>query len=265
MKPFLHFLAPLITLALCAALLAHGPIAQLDHYHEFADQSVMLAIPHAADVLSNLGFALVAAWGLWRLWPMRRHAALAAGWHGYLLFLAGLALTALGSSFYHLAPDNARLVFDRLPITLACAGLLAALRAESLAKRSSTRDAIALALFGVASVAWWAWTDRAGAGDLRPYLLLQGLPLILIPVWQAVYKAPGTDRIAFGAALLLYVLAKAAEVNDHALLALLGVVSGHTLKHLLAAGAAGLIVARLAGRTSAEAAPRLLAARRAMS
>ncbi|MEO7496225.1 MAG: hypothetical protein ABIT83_04535 [Massilia sp.] len=260
MKPALHFLAPLITVALCAALLAHGPIAQLDHYHDFADQSVLLTIPHAADVLSNIAFALVAGWGLLRLWPARRHAALAAGWHGYLLFLVGLALTALGSSFYHLAPDNARLVFDRLPIALACAGLIAAVRAESLAYDSSRRDAIALALIGVASVAWWAWTDRAGAGDLRPYLLLQGLPLILIPLWQGVYKAPKADRIAFGAALLLYVLAKAAEVNDHALLAQLGVVSGHTLKHLLAAAAAGLIVARLVRRTVVQPASRLHAA-----
>ena len=240
----------MFTVVLCALLLAHGPIAQLAHYHAFADQATRLSIPHGADVLSNLGFALVAAWGLLHLWPQRSSAALAAGWHGYLLFLSGLALTAVGSSFYHLAPDNTRLIFDRLPIALACAGLLAAVRAESLSKPDSARDTILLALFGVASVAWWAFTDRHGVGDLRPYLLLQGLPLILIPLWQTVYRAPAAERIAFGAALLLYVLAKGAEVYDQALLTQFGVISGHTLKHLLAAGAAGVIVARLVRRCS---------------
>jgi hypothetical protein len=250
-----HHLPTIVTIALGALFLAHGPIAQLPHYHEFADQAKRMSIPNAADVLSNLGFAIVAAWGLLRLSPERRSVTLAAGWHGYLLFLAGLALTAVGSSFYHLAPDNTRLIFDRLPIALACAGLLAAVRAESQSKPGSARDAILIGLFGLASVIWWAITDRLGTGDLRPYLLLQGLPLILIPLWQTIYRAPAADRIAFGAALLLYVLAKGAEVFDHALLAHLGVVSGHTLKHLLAAGAAGVIVGRLIDRSASRGAP----------
>jgi len=41
--------------------------------------------------------------------------------YGYWLFLIGLLLTAFGSSFYHLAPNNARLIWDRLPID--CLGL----------------------------------------------------------------------------------------------------------------------------------------------
>ena len=72
---------------------------------------------------------------------MRADASLNAGRHGYRLFLVGLLLTAFGSGLYHLAPDNARLVWDRLPIALACAGLLAAVRAECLPKRRCT-DAI---------------------------------------------------------------------------------------------------------------------------
>jgi hypothetical protein len=237
-----------LTVALCALLLAHGPIAQLPDYHRFADQSVLLGVPHGADVLSNLGFAAVAAWGLLRLWPMRGVAAFDAGRQGYRLFLAALLLTALGSAFYHLAPDNARLVWDRLPIALACAGLLAGVRAECRAKPGSGAATAALALFAVAGVAWWVVTDRNGAGDLRPYLLLQALPLLLIPLWQWIYGAPRGDRRAFGCALALYVLAKFAELGDHALLASLGVVSGHTLKHLLASAAAALIVARLVER-----------------
>jgi hypothetical protein len=48
------------TVVLCALLLAHGPIAQLPHYHQFADHSVLLGVPQGAAVLSNPGFAVVA-------------------------------------------------------------------------------------------------------------------------------------------------------------------------------------------------------------
>ncbi|MBA1914722.1 hypothetical protein HLX87_26595, partial [Escherichia coli] len=75
---------------------------------------------------------------------------------------------------------------------------------------------------------------RHGAGDLRPYLVLQVLPLILIPLWQAIHRAPRIERIAFAAAMGLYVLAKIAEVFDHPIADALGFVSGHTLKHLIA-------------------------------
>ena len=119
----------LITVGGAGLLLLHGPIVQPSHYIEFADQSTLLGVPHAADVLSSAGFAVIGVWGWLRLAPLRNHPALSAGLCGYRLFLIGLMLTALGSAFFHLAPDNQRLVWDRLPIALACAGLLAGVRA----------------------------------------------------------------------------------------------------------------------------------------
>lgn len=242
---------------LIGAALIHGPIAQLPHYHEFADQANRFGIAHFADVASNLGFLLVALWGLLTLSPAQEHSALAQAWSGYRLFLLGLLLTAFGSSYYHLAPDNARLVWDRLPIALACGGLLAG--AWSDAHRRESRDlAAVLALVAVASVAWWHFTELAGAGDLRPYLLMQALPFVLIPLWQWSYKSPQAERWYFGAALLIYAIAKLAELNDHEIAAVLG-VTGHTLKHLLAALSSALIVAGLNRRVRA-AAPQTIAA-----
>lgn len=236
-----------LTLALIGAALVHGPITQLPHYHAFADQSAHFGIAHFADVLSNLGFALVAVWGWVRLYPIRHHAALKEGWAGYGLFLVALFLTALGSSYYHLAPDNARLVWDRLPIALACAGLLAGVRADAR-KRACDCLAAILALCAVASVVWWRTTDLVAVGDLRPYLLLQALPIVLIPLWQALYDRPRGERWAFAGALLLYVIAKFAELQDHAIAANLGAITGHTLKHLLATAAAAVIIASLVQR-----------------
>jgi hypothetical protein len=230
-------------------LLLHGPIAQPAHYNDFADRSVLFGIPHARDVLSNLGFAMVATWGWVRLRPNRDHAALARGWYGYRLFLVGLLLTAVGSGYYHLAPDNERLVWDRLPIGLAAAGLLAAVRAETRSDTHASRYAAILTVLAILSVVWWHYTDSPQRpGDLRPYLFLQTLPLVLVPLWQAIYGAPHRDRVWFGVAVLLYVLAKLAEVWDHELLVALGWISGHTLKHLLATAATGVLIGRLSQR-----------------
>jgi hypothetical protein len=240
--PWIRHAPTIITVGMIALLALHGRIAQPAHYHDFADRSVTSGIPHAADVLSNAGFALVAIWGWLTLRPHRDSDALRAGWPGYRLFLIGLFLTAFGSAYYHLAPDNGRLIWDRLPIALVCAGLIAGVRGDIKGGSNSGIDVIVVALTAVASVAWWAITERNGAGDLRPYLLLQGLALILIPLRQAIYRCPRTDRIAFAAAMALYVVAKLAEVLDHEIAAALGFVSGHTLKHLIATAATAAVV-----------------------
>ncbi|MEH2547081.1 hypothetical protein V1283_003726 [Bradyrhizobium sp. AZCC 2262] len=250
MAPWIKHAPTIITVGMIVILALHGRIAQPAHYHEFADQSASLGIPHAADVFSNAGFALVAIWGWLTLRPRRASEHLRAGWPGYRLFLIGLFLTAFGSAFYHLAPDNARLIWDRLPIALVCAGLLAGVRGDIRDGSNTGIDVIVLALYAVASVAWWAITDRNGAGDLRPYLLLQGLALILIPLWQAIYRCPRTDRIAFATAMALYILAKVAEVLDHEIATAFGFVTGHTLKHLIATAATAAVAWGLIRRFS---------------
>jgi hypothetical protein len=229
--------------SLTGVALIHGPIPQLANYHDFADQGTVLGIAHFADVLSNLGFVLVAIWGLARLSPANRHPELDFGWGGYRLFLLGLLLTGFGSAYYHLAPDNASLVWDRLPIALACGGLLAGVWGDT--RGQSSRDLAAwLALAAVISVAWWHFTELSGTGDLRPYLLMQALPIVLIPLWHWKHENQSEDRLWFSVALILYVIAKFAELNDHEIATVLG-VTGHTLKHLLATFAAAVIVARL--------------------
>ena len=157
-------------------------------------------------------------------------------------------LTAFGSAYYHLAPDNARLVWDRLPIALACGGLLAGVWGD-VKKQSSTVLAAWLALLALYSVAWWHFTEQVGEGDLRPYLMFQILPMVLIPLWQWLYRAPTADRLSFGTALLLYAVAKVSELHDHEIAEATGLLSGHTIKHLLATAAAAIIVARLTWRS----------------
>ncbi len=247
MNPAIRCLPLLAMLGLALMMTIHGPIAQPAHYHHFSDARTIGGLPNAADVLSNLGFAIAGIWGL-LCCRNARDESMEAFSPGYRLFLLALVLTAAGSSYYHLQPDDARLVWDRIPIALACAGLLAAEHGKSTGSEYGMRNTFALAIAGVCSVLWWNVT-----GDLRPYLLMQALPLVLIPLWQWVHGMPRTERQAFGLAILLYVLAKAAELLDHQIMALSGLISGHTLKHLLATAAAFTIVAARVTRSKSDA------------
>ena len=157
-----------VMLLIAAAMLAHGPIAQLAHYHDFADRRPLFGIANAADVLSNIGFAIVGVWGLVALAPHRCEPRIARGWPGHALFLGSLVLTAIGSVWYHLAPDNARLFWDRTPIALLCAGLLIAVDAETREDAQPRWMLPALVAAAVASVEWWSYTEGHGEGDLRP-------------------------------------------------------------------------------------------------
>ena len=235
-----HDLPYVAMLLIAAAMLAHGPIVQPLDYHAFADRREFFYVQNAADVASNLGFLMVGVWALWALRHAERRAALGAAWPGYATFFIGVALTAIGSGYYHLAPDNARLLWDRLPIAIACSGLLAGGYADAYGRIATSVHPV-LVSAAVLSVLWWSVTDALGIGDLRPYLLLQVAPLVMIPLWQWAAGVPSRDRIAFGVAILLYVLAKVCEVHDHEVFNALGVFSGHTIKHLLAVAAAAVL------------------------
>jgi len=230
------YILPASLLALIAlAMAVAGPIPQLTDYHAFADQRALAGLANAADVLSNLGFLAVGAYGLLLVQRARTLRHLDDVRFSYGLFFAALVATAFGSSWYHLAPDDTRLLFDRLPIALACAGLLAVTARRHLDAPRCINGL--LVAFAVGSVSWWGLTE-----DLRPYLLLQIAPLVVIPVVLVANRAPKAELEAFGCAIGWYVLAKVFEMADHSVFDVLG-VSGHTIKHVLAT-AGTLCIAR---------------------
>ncbi len=234
-----HLLTLLLTTALAIALLAVGPIALPDGYHDFADRRLWLGIPQAGDVLSNLPFLLVGLIGLARL-PVYSPAR-----DAWRIFFGAVSLTAFGSAYYHWTPNDLALAFDRLPIAAACAALICAFVAERIDARADRPLALAAALVLAALTVLYAYVSPlwfGPGGDLRPYLLLQIWPLALVPLLLFVYPAATGRNVLRNAiwlwALLLYLLAKAFELADQPVLALTGWISGHSIKHLLAAAAA---------------------------
>jgi len=242
--------AMLLILAALAAMLAWlGPIAQPARYHDFADTRAWLGMPNAADVLSNLPFLVAGILGLRAALALPANMAARAPWG---MFFAAVMLTTLGSAFYHWAPDDLGLAIDRLPIAWACAWLTLALLAERVNARLA-RPVVQAAAFLIASASVWIWYrgQAQGMGDLRVYLFVQFLPVILIPITCMLFRGGVLSATDWHGAIGLYLLAKALEMRDLQVFEAIGWVSGHTLKHLLAAAAALWLARQLGKRAPA--------------
>jgi hypothetical protein len=88
---------------------------------------------------------------------------------------------------------------------------------------------------GLLSVAYWYWTELNGQGDLRAYVLIQFSPMLLIPVMLLLF-AKGVMRKAWlWGTIATYGVAKVAEHFDEAIFHATGMISGHSIKHLLGA------------------------------
>ena len=229
-------------------LLRIGPIPQSLSYHDFADTRVLLGIPNAGNVLTNLVFIVVGAWGLWLLArPNRRQMFIDDRERRLFQWLfVGVLLTGFGSGWYHLAPDNDSLVWDRIPMAIGFMSIVAIMIAERVKLSLGVALLLPLLVIGVGTVIWWIWTEHAGHGDLRPYLFVQFYPVITIALMLLLLPTPYTHGNYYWALFAFYAAAKAAELLDRQTFDLThGVVSGHNLKHLFAAGAAAWILRML--------------------
>jgi ceramidase len=225
----------------CIVLTALLPrIPQNPAYHEFADQRSFFGIPNCLNVISNAPFLLVGWLGLAFLFQKRRQGEASPfldpqeRWP-YAVFFLGVALTSAGSWYYHLAPGNSTLLWDRLPMTFAFMSFFAAVVVERISLRAGLWLLAPLVILGIASVFYWSFTEAQGRGDLRPYGLVQAYPLLGVPLLIVLFPAKYTrtgDLLTVGG---IYVLAKLFELLDHPIFGLGRVVSGHTLKHLVAA------------------------------
>jgi hypothetical protein len=241
----------LIAVAIVIAVIAIPlpPIPQPQAYHNFADHRAWLGISNFGDVASNLPFAVIGLFGLMVLFTSQAvmFSDPRERWL-YVVMFAGLILTAFGSTYYHLAPGNARLVWDRIPIMIVFMALLAAVIAERVGVSAGLYLFPVLQAAGVGSVLLWRAGDLRGHDDLRFYAAVQvyAILILLLVLLLPPRYTRGSD---FAVVVGLYVLAKILEEADRQVFALGHVVSGHTLKHLAAATAGYWILRMLQKRT----------------
>lgn len=205
-----------------AALLLLPPVVQDQNYLQFADMRVMCGVPNSWNVLSNIPFIVIGAIGLaqFRNDPTT------------VVIFAGIFMTGFGSAYFHWSPDNDGLFWDRLPIALAFMALLAAAIQERLDARTGAALLWPLLVIAIASLLLWRQN-----GDLRLYAWVQFFPLLTVPALFLLRPPKYTGTLYWIVAAALYAVAKVFEHFDAAIFSIGDIVSGHTLKHLVAAAA----------------------------
>lgn len=247
-----------ISILIIAAALLLPPFAQPAGYHHFADQRDFLGIPNFNDVVSNLAFLFSGTAGLMFLWHVHQNPAQTAfqdrkeSWPYWVLFSA-IASVAFGSIYYHWTPDIDHLLWDRLPIVIAITALLSATLVERVSRITGLWALPLLVVLAVLSVLYWYWTEQQGAGNLNFYIVMQFYSILLI-VWISLrFPSRYTHGNGIYQIIALYAVAKVSEMLDAQIFAWTnGWISGHTLKHLIAAYAAYGIVRILRKREAVK-------------
>ena len=221
--------------AALAALALAPPLAEPGAFHSLVDERRIFGIANFWNVVSNAPLLLVGAWGMYFLARTDGVVAEPAEKWAYHVCFLGVAFSGAGSTYYHLAPDADRLMWDRLPIALGFMALLSAVIAERVSVRAGRQALIPFLVAGVASVLYWRWSVLHGAEDILPYAVVQYGAIAAIVVlalrWRSRYTRGADVLVAMG----IYTVAKITEVLDAQIYALGQYISGHTLKHLLAA------------------------------
>ena len=236
-----------------AGLLFVDPIPQDPDYHLFADTRGFFGVPNFNDVISNLGFALSGTLGFIAVAAMNRRLLFIhpGDARPYLVFFIAVALVSVGSAYYHWAPSNERLLWDRLPMSIAFMAFASAVVADRIHARIGNSWLLSiLTALGLFSLLYWHLTEQMGRGDLRFYAFVQFYPIIAMPLLIWLFPdyryIPGRSIAwVFG----WYALSKLFEHFDAQIFELLGyTVSGHTLKHLTAAVGAFVVLQVLSSR-----------------
>ena len=223
------------------------PIGQDPSYHLFADNKSFLGVFNFWNVITNIPFVVIGVYGLCIL---NKSTAKKSIILIYCVLFIGIMLIGPGSAYYHYSPDNYRLVYDRIPMTIVFMAFLSAVVAECINARIGTLLLFPLIIIGITSVLWWHYTELTGHGDLRIYGLVQFYPMIATPVIMISFPSAANNndwRILMWV-VLWYAIAKIFEHFDTAIYSITNFISGHSLKHIMAAMATWYMVKLFANK-----------------
>ncbi|MFT3827409.1 MAG: ceramidase domain-containing protein [Chitinophagaceae bacterium] len=230
-----------ITIALIIIVSILRPIPQDAAFHHFADQTTFWGISNFANVISNIPFLFVGFYGLALLQQLKIYSRVRLM---YMIIFIGIILTGVGSAWYHISPDNDRLVYDRIPMTIIFMTFLSITVFEWVSEKLGYILLFPLLILGIASVLWWHYTESISQGDLRLYAFVQFYPMLITPIifllFHSKKKSQGLPLLI--GVILWYVVAKLAEKYDAPIYSFTGFISGHSIKHIAAAFATLYIV-----------------------
>ncbi len=222
-------------LAIVAVTFMH-PIPQDPAYHDFVDRRTLYGVPNFWNVASNVPFVIAGLLGILLLTGQQPVVGgLPELRPAYLVFFIGVFLTGFGSGYYHLDPSNETLVWDRLPMTLAFMAFFSMIAGEYLSPGLGRKLLWPLVAIGILSIVYWHITENEGHGDLRPYALVQFLPMVLIPMILLMFRSRLNGSIFLWAMIAAYVVSRIAEYFDAQIYSMIGAMSGHSIKHIAAA------------------------------
>ncbi|NQY06224.1 MAG: ceramidase domain-containing protein [Flavobacteriaceae bacterium] len=209
-------------------------IPQDPSYYEFADDRKIFGIANFWDLFSNIGFLFVGIWGLLQLNKLEL-----TKWNkiNVQLICVGIALTSLGSAYFHYQPAHDSLVWDRIPMTLVFMPFFSFIIALFITNKYHATQLLLLTLIGVLSVLYWIIGEHRceSCGDLRPYALVQFLPMVLIPLILLLFKKTNQQLKYLFLVFIFYGIAKVCETYDKHIFDLLNeLLSGHSIKHFMA-------------------------------
>lgn len=237
-----------LALALLLVAVMSPPTPQSMLYHEFSDQRSYWGIPNFFNVTSNLIFLLVGVMGLFHL-RNSLPGATPTEMGLYRLVFASTGAACLGSMYYHWEPNLISLFWDRLPIALGFTSLLATALVERFAMSWLNYFAVLLPIAGTMSALYWLWSELNHVGNLNYYIAAQFCSIGLILLLVSGFPSRYTHTTEIYRVMFIYGLAKLAEIADQEIYEFRQIISGHTLKHILAGFAVYFILRMLKIRT----------------
>ncbi|XP_012077283.1 uncharacterized protein LOC105638145 [Jatropha curcas] len=213
-------------------MLATPRIPISHQHHQFADMRNFLGVPNTWNVFSNFPFLIVGVVGfVLSLQGCYLNISLRGEIWGWVLFYGGIVAVAFGSAYYHLKPDESRLMWDTLPMMIAYSSLFSSFVVERVGQRVGLS-----CLFGLLFVVLLSTTYARIFNDLRLCMMFQLIPCVAIPVMAFLYPPKYTHSVYWIWAAGACLLAKFEAALDRKIYhANRYFISGHSLEHLCSA------------------------------
>ncbi|KAG8052861.1 hypothetical protein GUJ93_ZPchr0001g31181 [Zizania palustris] len=217
-------------LASALLLMATPRLRHSPALHLFADMRNLLGVPNTLNVITAYPLLLAGVPGLVLCLCGSGCFGISLRWEalGWFLFYVGNVAAAFGSAYYHLKPDDDRLIWDRLPMMISASSLLSILVIERVDERAGLSCLLSLLCLILVSSACERVLD-----DMRLWVVLNSAPCIAIPAMLFLFPPKYTHSRFWFIAIGFYLLARFEGLADRKVYSVNRYfISGHSLEHL---------------------------------